>query len=59
MVTTPSDGVAELTFTSITTSQAGTYICRGTLTSPALIDDHEVTESVGIDVLGECNSLCM
>ena len=57
VVTTPSAGVAELTFSDITTSQAGTYICRARLTSPALNVDQEVTESVDINVLGECNSL--
>ena len=51
VVTTPSAGVADLTFMNIRTTQATRYICRGRLTSPALSPGtQDVTESADIFV---------
>ncbi|XP_064386138.1 mucin-2-like isoform X3 [Halichondria panicea] len=50
IITNPSTGVTELSFTGIRTDQTDPYICRGTLTSPALMVARETTDSVSVSV---------
>ena len=57
VISNPSTGVTELSFTGIRTNQAGLYICRGTLTSPALMVARESTSTVSVSVEGKCHNV--
>ena len=59
IITNPSTGVTELSFTGIRTNQANEYFCKGTLTSPALMVARETTDSVSISVQRKCVILCV
>ncbi len=59
IITNPSTGVTELSFTGIRTDQAEEYQCKGTLTSPALMVARETTDSVSVSVQRKCVMLCV
>ncbi len=59
IITNPPTEVTELSFTGIRTDQANRYFCRGTLTSPALMDARVITDSVSVSVQRKCVMLCV
>lgn len=58
-VTSPSTGVSILTFSSLKTMQGGTYICEGSLLSPALASPLILEQREIINVQSEYTVSCM